>query len=233
LKNNDEKQIVQFEWAHARPLIIARKNVFTELRRGFTDSKDVFKMKFLITKNRLMNKRKIISAIVLFWLATIVSAVTCMAAEKGQPDKNAGFDADALDALRYIREEVKLARDLYKALAGIWQLDVFKKAVNSKQSLMDAVSYLLKQHGIDEPEEAACKYANADLRELYSYLIDQGKVSRNNAIDVTILIEQTVIADLNDVILQTNEKDVQKVLTLLMKGSEKHLHALDPYLVMY
>ncbi len=75
---------------------------------------------------------------------------------------------------------------------------------------MDSISTLLKQSGIDDPPDEAGKFVNADLQELYSYLIDQGKVSRNNAIDVTILIEQTVIADLNDVFLRQMKKKFTK-----------------------
>ena len=40
-------------------------------------------------------------------------------------------------------------------------------------------------------------------------------------------------ADINDVFLQTNAKDVHKVLILIMEGSENHLHELSRYLVMY
>jgi hypothetical protein len=190
-------------------------------------------MNGLFAKNKKMNNRMIICALVLFWLSTITTTGTCLAAEKGQAEKNAALGTDTLDALRYIREEVKLARDLYGALSDIWGLEVFENTAKSKQLLMNAVSYLLKPYGFDDPADNAGKFVDSDLQELYSYLIDQGKVSRNNAIDVTILIEQTVIADLNDVLLQTNEKDVHKVLTLLMEGSENHLHEISRYLVMY
>jgi hypothetical protein len=190
-------------------------------------------MNDIFMKNQIMNNRKLICAIVLFWLSTITSVGTCMAAEKGHADKSAAFGADTLDALRYIREEVKLARDLYSALSDIWGLEVFDNTAKSKQSLMNAVSYLLKPYGFDDPVDNTGKFVDSDLQELYSYLIDQGKVSINNAIDVTILIEQTVIADLNGVFFQTNEKDIRKVVNLLMEGSKDHLHALNRYLVMY
>jgi hypothetical protein len=190
-------------------------------------------MNVLFIKNKVMNHRMIICALALFWLSTLTTTGTCLAAEKGHAEKNAALGADTLDALRYIREEVKLARDVYGALSGIWGLEVFENTAKSKQSLMNAISYLLKPYGFDGPIEDAGKFVDSDLQELYSYLIDQGKVSRNNAIDVTILIEQTVIADINDVFPQTNAKDVHKVLILLMEGSESHLHELSRYLVMY
>jgi len=180
-----------------------------------------------------MNNRMIICALALFWLSTSTTTGSCLAAEKGRAEKNAALGTDTLDALRYIREEVRLARDLYGALSDIWGLEVFENTAKSKQSLMNAVSCLLIPYGIDNPADKAGKFVNPELQELYSYLIDQGKVSRNNAIDVTILIEQTVIADINDVVLQTNAKDVHNVLILLMEGSENHLHELSRYLVMY
>ncbi len=184
-------------------------------------------------KNNIMKNRIIIYAFALFWLSTITTTGTCLAAEKGHAEKNAALGADTLDALRYIREEVKLARDVYSALSDIWGLEVFENTAKSKQSLMNAVSYLLTPYGFDGPTGDAGKFVDSDLQELYSYLIDRGKVSRSNAIDATILIEQTVIADLKDVFLQTNATDVYKVLTLLMEGSENHLHELRRYLVMY
>jgi hypothetical protein len=190
-------------------------------------------MNALSIKNKMMNNRMIVCALVLFWLSAATTTGTSLAAEKGHAETNAALGADTLEALRYIREEVKLARDLYGALSDIWELDVFENAVKSKQSLMNAVSCLLRPYGIEDPSGDAGKFVDADLQELYSYLIDQGKVSRNNAIDVTILIEQTVMADLNDVLLQTTEEDVHKVLTLLMEASENHLHELSRYLVMY
>lgn len=180
-----------------------------------------------------MKNRMIIYALALFWLSAITTTGICLAAEKGHAEKNAALGADTLDALRYIREEIKLARDVHSALSDIWGLEVFENTAKSKQLLMNAVSCLLTPYGHDGPTEDAGKFVDSDLQELYSYLIDQGKVSRSNAIDATILIEQTVIADLNDVFLQTNAKDVYKVLTKLMESSENHLHELSRYLVMY
>jgi hypothetical protein len=190
-------------------------------------------MNALLAKNNIMKNRMIIYALALLWLSTLTATGTCLAAEKGQAEKNAALGADTLDFLRYLREEVKLARDVYSALSDIWGMPVFENTAKSKQSLMNAVSCFLTPYGFDAPTEDAGKFVDSDLQELYSYLIDRGKVSRSNAIDVTILVEQTVIADLNDVFLQTNEKDVYKVLTLLKEGSETHLHELSRYLVIY
>ncbi len=72
-------------------------------------------MKFIMTKNQMLNNRKIICVIVLFWLATTTSAGICMAAGKGHADKNAGFGADTLDALGYMRDELK-PRGIYTLL---------------------------------------------------------------------------------------------------------------------
>ena len=102
-------------------------------------------------KNQIMNDRKIICAIVLFWLYGITSTGICLAAEEVHAEKHATPGADTLDALRYIREEVKLARDLYGALTEIWGLDVFENTAKRKQSLMNAVSNLLKRYGVDDP----------------------------------------------------------------------------------
>jgi hypothetical protein len=78
-------------------------------------------MRFIMTKNQMLNNGKIICVIVLFWLITTTSAGICMAAGKGHAGKNAGCGADTLDALGYMRDELKLARDVYTALSRTQQ----------------------------------------------------------------------------------------------------------------
>jgi len=190
-------------------------------------------MNFHLSMNHMAKGRNITSAIFLFWLAVIICTGTCAAQVRGHTEKNVAIDADTIVALRYIRAEVKLARDLYRSLSKTWGLEVFEKTAQSKQSLINAVSRLLEQYGIEDPSDDAGKSVYPDLQELYSYLIDRGNESSNNAVDVTVLIEQTVIADLNDALLRTDDKGIHKVLTFLVESSDNHLHALNRYLVMY
>ncbi|MGW8187666.1 MAG: DUF2202 domain-containing protein, partial [Desulfobacterales bacterium] len=128
-------------------------------------------MNALFVKDNIMKNRVIIYALALFWLSPITTTGTCLAAEKGHAEKNAALGADTMDALRYIREEVKLARDVYGALSDIWGLAIFENTAKSKQSLINAVSNLLTPYGYDGPTEDAGKFVDADLQELYSYLI--------------------------------------------------------------
>ena len=56
-----------------------------------------------------------------------------------------------IDALWFMREEEKLARDVYLVLAEKWDLGLFWNIAESEQQHMDAVLKLLKKYGLEDP----------------------------------------------------------------------------------
>ncbi|MCK7468193.1 MAG: DUF2202 domain-containing protein [Desulfosudis oleivorans] len=129
--------------------------------------------------------------------------------------------------LTYMREEEKLARDVYISMYNIWGAQIFNNITVSEQRHMDSVKNLLIKYGIPDPAEGndVGKFTNQDLQDLYDQLIEQGKISLVEALKVGVLIEETDIDDLNSGIASTTRKDIKNVYNNLLQGSLNHLKA--------
>ncbi|SMO37657.1 ferritin-like domain-containing protein [Propioniciclava tarda] len=132
--------------------------------------------------------------------------------------------------LSWMRDEERLARDVYAALAAQYdQALPFASIVTSEQQHFDAVGTLLARYGVADPAsgKAAGTYSEPELQALYDKLMAQGKTSLADAYDVGIAIEKADIADLEKVIAETSEADVKRVLGNLLRASEQHLKAFE------
>jgi len=129
--------------------------------------------------------------------------------------------------LTYMREEEKLARDVYIFMYEKWGSQIFSNISVSEQTHMDAIKTLLDRYGILDP--AAGKglgvFTNQDLQDLYNTLIEDGSVSLVEALKVGVVIEETDIDDLNAGIASTKRKDIKTVYNNLLRGSLNHLKA--------
>ena len=56
-----------------------------------------------------------------------------------------------IEALLFMREEEKLARDVYLAMYEVWGTPIFSNIAGSEQAHMDAVAYLLEAYGLEDP----------------------------------------------------------------------------------
>lgn len=130
------------------------------------------------------------------------------------------------DALFYMYEEEKLARDVYTALYEQWELPVFQNIIASEQAHMDSVKTLLVRYGLSEPaSQIPGVFTNQDLQALYDQLITKGKLSTTDAILVGGAIEEIDILDLRERISLTDKPDIKQTFTNLMNGSINHLNA--------
>jgi hypothetical protein len=129
--------------------------------------------------------------------------------------------------LTYMREEEKLARDVYMFMYDKWGSQIFSNISVSEQTHMDVIKTLLDRYGIPDP--AAGKvlgvFTNQDLQDLYNVLIEDGSVSLVEALKVGVVIEETDIDDLNAGIASTKRKDIKTVYGNLLRGSLNHLKA--------
>jgi hypothetical protein len=126
-----------------------------------------------------------------------------------------------------MREEEKLARDVYIFLYEKWHSRVFNNISVSEQTHMDSIKTLLDRYGISDPAagKGLGEFANDELQALYDQLILQGSVSLVEALEVGVVIEETDIADLNDGIASTARNDIKTVYSNLLQGSLNHLKA--------
>ena len=132
-----------------------------------------------------------------------------------------------VEGLLYMREEEKLARDVYLTLYDEWGVPVFQNIANSEQTHTNAVRNLLDRYDIEDPaaENDIGVFANSTLQALYDQLVQQGSQSLADAFRVGAAIEEIDILDLEVRIAQTEEPDIQQVYENLMNGSRNHLQA--------
>ncbi len=128
-------------------------------------------------------------------------------------------------ALLFMREEEKLARDVYNALYATWAIPTFQNIAASEQAHMDEIKVLLDRYSLADPALEAGVFTNPDLQALYTQLVAQGSVSAAEALKVGGAIEEIDILDLQERLAQTDNADLQQVFTNLMSGSENHLRA--------
>ncbi|MGD2049629.1 MAG: DUF2202 domain-containing protein, partial [Chloroflexota bacterium] len=132
-----------------------------------------------------------------------------------------------MEGLIYMREEEKLARDVYLALYDIWGMPVFQNIAGSEQAHMDSVLMLLDQYDLEDP--AAGKdpgeFTNPLFQSLYEQLVGQGNLTQADALKVGATIEELDIVDLEERLAQTNNEYIIRVYTNLLAGSENHLRA--------
>ena len=137
------------------------------------------------------------------------------------------LDAQEAAALLFMREEEKLARDVYNVLYAAWGLPVFKNIAASEQRHMDAIKVLLDRYGLTAPALAPGKFSDSTLQALYDKLVAQGKLSVTEALKVGVTIEQVDIKDLQTRLAQTDNLDIQRVFQNLLNGSYSHLNAFS------
>jgi hypothetical protein len=129
--------------------------------------------------------------------------------------------------LTYMREEEKVARDVYIVLYDQWQSRIFKNISLSEQTHMDAIKTLLDKYGIADPAagKEVGEFTNPDLQAMYDELIDAGSVSMVDALEVGVEIEKADIADLSTAIASTTHNDIKTVYGNLLLGSLNHSDA--------
>ncbi len=129
--------------------------------------------------------------------------------------------------LLYMREEEKLAHDVYITLYNQWHSQVFSNISRSEQMHMDMVLGLIDKYGLDDPAagKGLGEFTNPELQALYDKLVAQGSQSLADALKVGAAIEEIDILDLQARLAQTDNADIQQVYQNLMAGSENHLRA--------
>ncbi|HSQ75298.1 MAG TPA: DUF2202 domain-containing protein [Bacteroidota bacterium] len=140
---------------------------------------------------------------------------------------------DESHALVWMREEEKLARDVYAALSAQWKRPIFANISRSEQTHMDAVLALLRKYKIPDPVEgkASGVFADETLQNLYTTLVERGLKSEAEALTVGCLIEELDITDLQKHTAVTDNADILLVFRNLTKGSRNHLRAFNRNLI--
>lgn len=131
------------------------------------------------------------------------------------------------DSMTYMREEEKLAHDVYVYLDTLWGGKVFGNIANSESTHTEAMRQLLLRYSLSDPAatSAAGQFQNANLQALYTHLVAAGTPSLVDALKVGATIEEVDIRDIQTALSNVDNQDIRLVYENLLKGSRNHLRA--------
>lgn len=143
-----------------------------------------------------------------------------------------------IDALIQMREEEKLARDVYMALFEAWEIPIFWNIAESEQRHFDAVGTLLEKYGLEDPAfdefgKAGVFTLASGFGPLYETLVAEGMSSLEKACLVGATIEDMDIYDLRQILSDVDNvdnQDIRIVFQNLLNGSMNHLRAFNRFL---
>jgi len=129
----------------------------------------------------------------------------------------------------YMREEEKLARDVYLTLYELWGAEIFANISESEQRHMDAIKSLITRYGLVDPvvDDTLGTFTNPDFELLYDQFVIDGSKSLEQALSRGVYIEELDIADLELALQDTSMRAVQRVFQNLLNGSYNHLDAFQ------
>jgi hypothetical protein len=127
-----------------------------------------------------------------------------------------------------MREEEKLARDVYKTLFKTWSSEqTFANIAKSEQNHMDRMLDMLNNYSLTDPvlSDEIGVFRDQELKALYDSLVKRGQKSLLEALHVGALIEEVDIRDLENAIEYTDESMLDRVYGNLKSASHNHLRA--------
>lgn len=132
-----------------------------------------------------------------------------------------------VEHLMYMREEEKLARDVYLTMYDTWGLEVFYTIAESEKVHTDAVRAKIDKYALADPviDDTVGAFINQDIALLYDTLVAQGKMSELDALFVGGAIEEIDMIDIQRAIDEAEHRDIQRLYENLMAGSKNHLRA--------
>ena len=148
-----------------------------------------------------------------------------LTSETDSPDADS-TTSDVYGMLKYMREEEKLAHDVYVNMFELWDAKVFEYISKSESKHTESVKGLLDYFRIEDPAlPSEGKFTNQELQELYNTLVAKGQSSFVDALLVGATIEEVDIIDLDTAMKNCDVDTILTVYANLRKGSTHHLKA--------
>jgi hypothetical protein len=125
------------------------------------------------------------------------------------------------------REEEKLARDVYRTLAEMYDCPTFKNIAAAEQRHLEAMGLLVTKYGLTDPvtDDTVGVFGTPKFTVQYKTLTESGAKSLLDALKAGVQIEQADIADLKKALSETDKSDLKWILGNLQRGSTNHLRA--------
>jgi hypothetical protein len=142
------------------------------------------------------------------------------------PVPKATLTAEEEADLIFMREEEKLARDVYLYAFDLYGIPVFSNISNSEQTHMDQVLSSLTTYGMSDPASGQRGiFNNSQLQQLYIDLIAEVDKSVLSAFLVGTTIEDLDIRDLIVCESRTLKADLLAMYQNLRCGSRNHMRS--------
>ena len=181
----------------------------------------------------MLNKK-----IILFFIIVIsLSVIAHPSRNRRNPDGTTHYLTTAISTVKlndiekkelyYMREEEKLAHDVYSTMYKKWNQNIFFNIMQSEFQHTEAVKRMLAYYGLEDTSASLPegKFHNKELQKLYDNLVKKGNQSLENALIVGATIEDLDILDLQNAKKQTDKTELISLYDNLEKGSRNHLRS--------
>ncbi|GEM_PF-6895977 len=140
-----------------------------------------------------------------------------------------------LAGMMRIREEEKLAHDVYQFLANHWNNPTFANMAQAEQTHMETMLALMGKYGIPDPVPGNIpgKFSDPEFQNLYHELTTRGMASFENALEVGARVEDMNIHDLNAMTAMTDNADIRFVYQNHMASSVGQMRMLTGFMGSY
>lgn len=135
---------------------------------------------------------------------------------------------DELDILLEMKEEEKLAHDVYVAMYDKWGSMIFSNISFAEEKHLNAIIRLLEYYGLTYVQVGEPGVFTIEkFQTLYNELIAAGSVSVEEAFKTGVLIEEMDIKDLTEALEVVTNDNIVIVFENLLKASCNHLRAFN------
>jgi len=132
--------------------------------------------------------------------------------------------SDEQSFLFSLREDERVARDLYASFYDLYQQDYFNRVSHAESSHMKAVENLLSFYAVDYPDSlTAGVFADEDDQNLYNVLLSKGGDSLVIALSSAAYLEEMNVSDYSQLMPNISNENISLVVSHLLKGSRNHL----------
>lgn len=158
---------------------------------------------------------------VMLTAAFLIGAVSAAASAATAP-----LSSEEATMLTYMREEEKLARDVYIAMSQQWGAKIFSNISASEQQHMDTMKKMLDKYRLSDPAlPVTGLFTNSDLQEKYDLLVASAVKSYVDGLYAGATIEEIDMVDIQHAIDITTHLDLITAYQNLLEGSKNHLRA--------
>ncbi|MEN2282254.1 DUF2202 domain-containing protein [Algoriphagus sp. SE2] len=158
----------------------------------------------------------------------LLSISSCQEDEK--PLQTSGLTEADQTTLLYMREEEKLAHDIYINAFDKYGVLAFQNIATSETKHIEAVLNAMNRYQVTDPLNGSTdvgEFTIPEIQDLYLQLLEKVNESQNEALLVGLLIEDLDIYDLENAIAETNNTTLSFLYENLKCGSMNHMRSFE------